>query len=83
MITNPFEGSIVSLFVDPNSVDPQEQLDKNKDLVLSRLGQDKDVFLSWLCTVNIKHISTLKLETLNLLVNCWLVCKSKYNNKHV
>ena len=75
MITNPFEGSIVSLFVDPNSIDPVQQLERNKELVLDRLGHDKERFLSWLSTVNIKYVSTVKLETLELLVNCWIASK--------
>ena len=78
MITNPFEGSIVSLFVDPNSIDPQQQLERDKELILNRLGHDREHFLLWLSTINIKSISTIKLETLELLVNCWTACVNKY-----
>ena len=80
-ITNPFEGSIVSLYIDPNSVYPQQQLDIDKELILSKLGQDKDYFLSWLSTINIKNVSSLKIETLDLLVSCWLACKYRYRDK--
>jgi hypothetical protein len=72
-----FEQPPASLYTE--YVDPISSLELERDKLLDTLEADKEVFLGWLTTINIKHISTLKMETLQLLVSCWLASKKHYS----
>lgn len=61
-----FEQPPASLYIE--HVDPISTLEQERDKLLNTLEDDKEVFLGWLTTINIKHISTLKMEMLELLV---------------
>jgi hypothetical protein len=74
-----FESTAVSLFID-TSLDPIAQLENNKDMILDQLGLDKDAFLTWLSSVTITNANALKIETLQLLVSCWLTSKKLYSS---
>ena len=80
-----FEQPPASLYTE--YVDPISSLELERDKLLDTLEADKEVFLGWLTTINIKHISTLKMETLELLISCWLAseqhCKANNINKAV
>lgn len=65
-----FDAPLASVYSE--YVDPISTLEDDKDKLLNTLKEDKDVFLGWLATINLKHISTLKMEMLELLVSCWL-----------
>lgn len=74
-----FEQPLASLYldyVDPISILEQE-LEEKRDKLLNTLESDKDIFLSWLAGRNIK--STLKMETLELLISCWLASKQHHS----
>lgn len=77
-----FEAPPASLYIE--YVDPVSTLEQERDKLLNTLEADKEVFLGWLATINIKHICTLKMETLELLISCWLASKQhcKANNIH-
>lgn len=68
-----FDAPPASLYLE--HVDPILTLEQERDKLLNTLQADKEVFIGWLTTVNIKHVSTLKMETLELLVSCWLASK--------
>lgn len=65
-----FDAPLASVYIE--YVDPISTLEDDKDKLLNTLEADKEVFIEWLATINIKHISTLKMEMLELLVSCWL-----------
>lgn len=73
-----------SLYKDKLEQSCNYQLEQEKHNLLNTLEADKEVFLGWLTTINIKHISTLNMEMLELLVSCWLASKQycKSNNIH-
>jgi hypothetical protein len=68
-----FDAPPASLYTE--YVDPVSTLELERDKLLNTLEADKEVFLGWLTTINIKHISTLKMEMLELLISCWLASK--------
>ena len=68
-----FDAPLASVYSE--YVDPISTLEDDTDKLLNTLKEDKDVFLGWLTTINIKHVSTLKIEMLELLVSCWLASK--------
>ena len=49
-----------SLYKDKLEQSCNYQLEQEKHNLLNTLEADKEVFLGWLTTINIKHISTLK-----------------------
>ena len=65
-----FDAPLASLYTE--YVDPILTLEQERDKLLNTLEADKEVFLGWLATINIKHISTLEIQMLELLVNCWI-----------
>lgn len=65
-----FDAPLASVYIE--YVDPISTLEDDKDKLLNTLEADKEVFIEWLATINLKHISTLKMEMLELLVSCWL-----------
>lgn len=65
-----FDAPLASVYSE--YVDPISTLEDDKDKLLNTLEADKEVFIEWLATINLKHISTLKMEMLELLVSCWL-----------
>ena len=72
-----FEQPPASLYTE--YVDPISTLEQERDRLLNTLEADKEVFIGWLTTINIKHVSTLKMETLELLISCWLTSKQHYS----
>lgn len=76
-----FDAPLASVYSE--YVDPISTLEDDKDKLLNTLGADKEVFIGWLTTINIKHISTLKMEMLELLVSCWLASKQNYKANNV
>ena len=65
-----FDAPLASVYIE--YVDPISTLEDDKDKLLNTLKAYKEVFIEWLATINLKHISTLKMEMLELLVSCWL-----------
>jgi hypothetical protein len=65
-----FDAPLASVYIE--YVDPISTLEQERDKLLDTLEADKEVFIGWLTTINIKHVSTLKIEMLELLVSCWL-----------
>jgi hypothetical protein len=77
-----FDAPLASVYIE--YVDPISTLEQERDKLLDTLEADKEVFIGWLTTINIKHVSTLKIEMLELLVSCWLASEQhcKANNVH-
>lgn len=65
-----FDAPAASLYTE--YADPISTLEQERDKLLNTLEADKEVFIGWLTTINVKHVSILKMETLELLVSCWL-----------
>lgn len=69
-----FEGLYFSLPTEENaSRDVIKELEENRDVILDRLDKEKDLFLVWLSSLNKK--TSIDIDTLNLLVSCWLAAK--------
>ena len=54
-----FDAPLASVYIE--YVDPISTLEDDKDKLLNTLEADKEVFIEWLATINLKHISTLKM----------------------
>ncbi len=70
----PFQFTNVSnptVYVDTSN-DPISHLEQQKNVIINRLCGSKEAFLGWLKTKDIQGITSLKLETLELLVDCWI-----------
>lgn len=74
-----FNAPLASVHLD-RSYDPKAKLEEDKNVILDKLGPYKWAFLGWLKTKNIVGVTSLKIETLELLVDCWLTAKSTIDN---
>lgn len=74
-----FSAPLASVYLD-KSHDPNAKLEEDKNKIIDKLGPYKWAFLGWLKTKNIAGVISLKLETLELLVDCWLTAKNTIDN---